>query len=393
VGLEQDCEIDPQKSSHERPAVSLVGDSGRYRFVTGSALRCVVKSLIVFVALTLAAVTVQAQKPGARTLDIHFIDVEGGQSTLIVFPGGQTLLVDAGYAGNGGSNAAGTDPARARDPQRILEVAKRAGVTRIDYLLVTHYHSDHVGGVPEVAQLIPIRTFVDHGTVNEDAERVAGTLAMYRAYAAVRAKGTHLEPKPGDRLPIKGADVTIISSAGATISTPLNGATSSQTAGCTPPGTPAGEPTENPRSLGFLLQFGRFRFFDPGDLTGPPLFSLSCPSDRIGPLDVYLVAHHGGSDAADPYIFRATKPRVAIVNNGARKGGAADIFTTLHALPGTQAWQLHRSEAPNAMNFADERIANLTEATANGIVIRAGEDGSFTVTNERTGATTRFPAR
>jgi beta-lactamase superfamily II metal-dependent hydrolase len=352
-----------------------------------------VKSFLLIFALTFAPGPAFAQASAGRTLDIYFIDVEGGQSTLIVFPGGQTLLVDAGYPGTGAAGSSGNDPVRARDPQRILEVAKLAGVSRIDYLLVTHYHSDHVGGVPELSQLIPIDAFIDHGAVNDDAERVAGTLAVYRAYAAVRAKGRHLEPKPGDRLPLRGADVTIVSTAGATISAPLSAAAAGSTAGCPPTGTPAAEPTENPRSTGFLLQFGAFRFLDPGDLTGPPLFSLACPSDRIGPVDVYLVAHHGGGDAADPDVFRTTRPRVAILNNGAVKGGAAETFKTLHASSGTATWQLHRSNNPGADNFPDERIANLSEASANWIHIRAREDGSFEVTNRRTSATTKYPAR
>jgi hypothetical protein len=108
---------------------------------------------------------------------------------------------------------------------------------------------------------------------------------------------------------------------------------------------------------------------------------------------VYLVAHHGGGDAADPYLFRTAKPRVAILNNGATKGGGAAMFTTLHALPGTETWQLHRSNTPSAQNFPDERIANLSEATANWIEIRAREDGSFELTNKRTGATTKYPPR
>jgi competence protein ComEC len=352
-----------------------------------------VVTLVTVTSCIFVADTSFAQTPGGRTVDIYFIDVEGGQSTLIVLPGGETLLVDAGYPSTGAPEATAGDPARARDPQRILEVAKRAGVARIDYVLVTHYHSDHVGGVPELSQLLPIGTFIDHGPVNDDAERVAGTLAMYRAYTAVRANGQHLEPKPGDRLPLKGADVTIVSAGGAIVSTGLAGAAAGPTAGCAARGTPAAEPTENPRSLGFLLQFGAFRFLDPGDLTGPPLFGLACPADRIGPLDVYLVAHHGGGDAADPDLFRTTKPRVAILNNGARKGGAAETFHTLHALAGTETWQLHRSMVRQAENVADPRIANLSESTANWIQIRASEDGSFVVTNQRTGAATKYPAR
>src|SRR5262245_20184654 len=206
------------------------------------------KAFLLAIAFTFVWLTSFAQTPAARTLDIYFIDVEGGQSTLIVLPGGQALLVDAGYADDG------------RDPGRILEVAKHAGVSRIDYLLVTHYHSDHVGGVPELSKRIPIRTFVDHGPVSGEAERVAGTVSLYRAYTAVRAKGKHLEPKPGDRLPLEGAAVTIVSTAGLTITTPLAGAASGPTAGCADQGAAASEPTENPRSLGFLLQFGKFRF-------------------------------------------------------------------------------------------------------------------------------------
>jgi competence protein ComEC len=352
-----------------------------------------VKPVIVILALAMAPVAASAQTPAARTLDIYFIDVEGGQSTLIITPARQTLLVDAGYPSTGTFDSRPGDPAKARDPQRILAVAKLAGVSRIDYLLATHFHGDHVGGVPELAQLMPIGTFIDHGGVNDDAERVAGTLAMHKAYAAVRATGRHLEPKPGDKLPLTGIDATVVSSARATLAAPLAGAMPGANAACTPPGLPAQEVTENPRSTGLLLRFGKFRFLDVGDLTGAPLFSLACPSDRIGPVDVYLVAHHGGADAADPSLFAAIRPRVAIVNNGAVKGGAAETLKTLHALSGTETWQLHRSEVSGAENFADEHIANLSEATSNWIMVRASEDGSFAVINHRTGATRRYPPR
>lgn len=329
----------------------------------------------------------------ARTLDIYFIDVEGGQATLVVTPAGQALLVDAGFPSTGTFSSRAGDPALARDPQRILAVARLAGVSRIDYLLATHFHADHVGGVPELAQLIPIDAFIDHGGVTADADRVAGTIAIHEAYAAVRKGRRHLEPRPGDRIPLTGVEATIVSSAGETLSTPLPGAAPGVNAACVPPGVPASEKTENPRSTGFLLQFGRFRFLDVGDLSDAPLFSLACPSDRIGPVDVYLVSHHGAVDASDPSLFAAIKPRVAILNNGATKGGAPAIFRTLRALPGTETWQVHASEAKGAENFADDRIANLSEATAHWIKISATGDGAFTVTNGRTGLTKRYPGR
>jgi beta-lactamase superfamily II metal-dependent hydrolase len=322
----------------------------------------------------------------ARTLDIYFIDVEGGQSTLLVTPAGESLLVDTGFAADGTFRSKPGDPSRARDAQRIAAAARDAGVTRIDYLLITHFHADHDGGVVELAQLLPIRTFIDHGGVLPEAEqRVAGTQDALAAYAAVRAKGRHLEPGPGTSLPLKGVNAVVVSAAGATLRQPLDGAGAANTA-CGPQAPPPQEPTENPRSTGFRLQFGRFRFLDLGDLTGEPLFALACPRDLVGPVDVYLVAHHGGPDAADLATFAAFKPRIAVVNNGATKGGAPELFAALHEVPALEdVWQLHRSANAGAQNFADDRIANLDETTAHWIKVRASEDGSFVVTNGRTG--------
>jgi len=145
---------------------------------------CIVKPIIVTLALVMATVVAAAQTPAARTFDIYFIDVEGGQSTLIVTPARQTLLIDAGFPSTGTFDSRPGDPAKARDPQRILAVANVAGVSRIDYLLATHFHGDHIGGVPELAQLMPIGTFIDHG--RRERRRPSGsrgTLAMHKAYA------------------------------------------------------------------------------------------------------------------------------------------------------------------------------------------------------------------
>lgn len=352
------------------------------------------KPSIVALALALALLTASphTQAQATKTLDIYFIDVEGGQATLVVTPAGQILLIDAGFPSTGTFSSRPGDPATARDPQRILAVAKMAGVSRIDYLLATHFHADHIGGVPELSQLVPIDAFIDHGGVTADADRVPGTVAIHLAYAAVRDGKRHLQPRPGDRIPLTGVDAIIVSSGGELLPTPLPGARGANAA-CVPPGVPASELTENPRSTGVLLQFGKFRFLDVGDLTAAPLFGLACPTDRLGPVDVYLVSHHGGADASDPSLFAAITPRVAILNNGATKGGAPATSKTLRASSGTETWQLHRSEAQDAENFPDDRIANLSEATAHWIKISARDDGSFVVTNGRTGKTTRYPGR
>ena len=345
-------------------------------------------------ALTLADVRQGVSGRAARTLDIYFIDVEGGQSTLIVTPSGQSLLVDTGFPGHEGAfQSLPGDARQARDANRIAAAVRDAALKRIDFLLVTHFHADHDGGAPELATLVPIRTFIDHGTVPAEAEQTSrGTLDAFQRYAAVRAKRRHIEPKPGDRLPLTGVAVTVVSSARATLTSALDGAGRAN-ASCGAPRPPQ-EPHENPRSTGIVLQFGRFRFIDLGDLTGPPLYALFCPNDRLGPADVYLLPHHGGLDAADPAVFGASPPRVAVINNGATKGGASDMFAALRRVRGIEdVWQLHRSRNEGAQNFADDRIANLDETTAHWIKVRASEDGSFVVTNARTKATASYRAR
>ena len=344
--------------------------------------------------ITAAAAIAVTHGKAIDTLDIYFIDVEGGQSTMIVTPAGQTLLIDAGFPGDGTFQSRPGDPHRARDAGRIVDAARDAGVTAIDYLLVTHFHADHDGGVVELAERMPIRVFVDHGAVSPLAEQsVPGTLEVFKAYTRGRAGARHLEPKPGERIPLKGVEVMVVSTAGSTIGEPLPGA-GRRNSTCADEARSPDEPHENPRSTGILLRFGKFRFLDLGDLTGAPLFSLVCPKDLIGPVDVYLVAHHGGADAVDAATFAAFRPRVAVLNNGSTKGGAPEMFGALRGVQGLKdVWQLHRSERPGSENFGDDRIANLDERTAQGIKLSAREDGSFQVTNKRTGTAVSYGVR
>jgi beta-lactamase superfamily II metal-dependent hydrolase len=332
-----------------------------------------------------AAMNVAALGAQAKALAIYFIDVEGGQSTLVVTPAGESLLIDAGFPGDGAFSSTPGDPAKARDAQRVLAAARDAGVKQIDYLLVTHFHADHDGGIAELSELLPIRTFIDHGEPGPGAAAaVTGTQLMYDKYLIARGRGRHIEPKPGDTLPIKGIDVTVIASAGDVLSRPLRGA-GQPNAACAGTGVDAQEKTENPRSTAVRLQYGAFRFLDLGDLSGAPLFALTCPRNLIGESDVYLVAHHGGADASDPSLFKSVKPRVAIFNNGPAKGAQKETLATVAALPSIDAWQLHRTSNKDAVNVADERIANLDDSTSAWIKVVANSDGSFTVTNARTG--------
>lgn len=326
-----------------------------------------------------------AQAATAKSLEIYFIDVEGGQSTLVVTPDHHSLLIDTGFAGDGSGFRPG-DPRQARDANRIVAAARDAGITQIDYLLITHFHEDHDGGVSELSQLMPIRAFVDHGIPSAEAENSSpDTKAAFNTYIAVRKGSRHLQPAPGDTLPLRDLKVVVVSSAGSTLSKPLPNEGDPNNA-CQAYATPPRDLYENPRSTGVVVQYGNFRFLDVGDLTGQPLFSLACPRSMIGPVDVYLVAHHGGADVDVPGTFAAFKPRVAIMNNGMTKGGASLTYQALHKASGLEdVWQLHRSVDAGDSNFAPEYIANLDESTWHWIKLVATEDGSFRVYNQRTG--------
>lgn len=348
---------------------------------------------LIAILLTTVACMQCVAATSAGELSIYFIDVEGGQATLLVTPGGQSLLIDAGFPAQGTFESRPGKPELARDPNRVVAAAHDAGVTRIDFLLNTHFHGDHMGGIPELAQLLPVGTFVDHGKPLDSAEMTSpGTLALFAAYDRVRSKGRHLDVKPGDRVPLKDINVRVVSSGGDTLTHALPGA-GSQARGCNAPAVRPGEPNENPRSTGVLITFGKFRFLDVGDLTGDPLHRLACPTDLIGRVDVYLVAHHGGSDAADPALFETLRPRVAVMNNGQQKGGSVITYELLHRVMAAEdTWQLHRSEAAGDQNFSETQIANLDESTAYWIKLSARPNGSFTVFNGRTKVQKAYPA-
>lgn len=339
-----------------------------------------------------ATTTPSAASAADTTLRIYFIDVEGGKATLVVTPSGESFLLDAGFPSTGWFNSVPGDPTQARDAQRVLRAAHDAGVSRIDHLLVSHYHADHVGAVMELAQLIPITEFIDHSAPSAAAEaRVPGTMALYTAYATLRSKGGHHPAKAGDHFVLKDVSIDVLASDGAVLTQPLSGG-GAKNAYCTSGGIPAQETTENPQSAAILLRYGAFTYLDVGDLTGAPLYALTCPINLIGQADVYNLAHHGGADGSDPSLFQVVKPRVAVFSNSARKGGEAATLNTLRRLR-IAGWQLHRTQQPGAENMPDAQIANLDTSTNAWIKLAAGRDGSFSVTNGRTGQVISYPKR
>lgn len=341
--------------------------------------------------LLLAVLCASPASAAARDLEIYFIDVEGGQATLMIAPSGETVLIDAGYGPRGAR--AGVPPvSAARDAGRIMDAARDAGVTRIDYLIVTHFHPDHVGGVPELASRIPIGTFVDYGTpLGTDRMTANG----FRNYEPVRQNGRHIEARVGERLPLNDVEALIVSADGKVPAKPLPEGGAPNRA-CVDVENHADDGTENYRSVGVMFRYGSFRFLDLGDLSGNTLTSLACPVDILGPVSVYLLAHHGDYDANVPALFAALKARVAVMNNGVTRGGSPVTFESLRRERSLEdLWQLHYSHNEGAQNAADSFIANVDDGTetSHWIKLTATEDGSFRLKNPRTGFSKFYPSR
>jgi competence protein ComEC len=312
--------------------------------------------------------------PVAKPLQIYFIDVEGGQSTLVVSPSGQSLLIDAGWPGYDG-----------RDADRIKVAANQAGIKQLDYVLITHYHRDHVGGVPQLVDGMKVGTFIDHGPNLEDSEV---TRTDYAAYEKAIAGHTHVVVKPGWGLPIKGIEVRVLTAAGDHISKPLPGDGEANPY-CASESAAPEDKTENARSVGVLITYGQFRFLDLGDLTKKKELELACPNNMLGTVDLFLVTHHGSDLSNAKAMDWALHPRVAVIDNGPRKGSSPAAWQVVHDSPGLEdLWQLHYAEESDRdHNVADDHIANVKEnCEGKYLKVTAENDGSFTVTNSRTGA-------
>ncbi|MCB1021023.1 MAG: MBL fold metallo-hydrolase [Bryobacterales bacterium] len=320
--------------------------------------------------LLLAAPTFAAD----GTLDIYWIDVEGGAATLIVTPKGETVLMDAGWPGFDG-----------RDPKRIVNVLEHvAGKDRINYFITSHFHTDHIGGLPGLAKMVTIEHFVDHGdSVEKDTE---GGKKLWDAYVAT-ADGRRMQIKPGDKLPLQGLNFEFVAARSKFLAKPLKGGKKNPLcAGATKKALDEGE---NGKSVGFIVRQGKFEFLDLGDLSWNYELELACPANLLGEIDLYQVTHHGMDMSGAPAHINAIKPMVAVMNNGHRKGGRPETYKTLTESPSlVDLWQVHKALVPEGAPNTDEKmIANLeaTDEGDKGNWIRASvkPNGEFTVTNSR----------
>jgi competence protein ComEC len=336
------------------------------------------------IALIVTLAAPAASGAAKRTLDIYWIDAEGGASTLVVTPGGQSLLADS-------ANRRPDD----RDAKRIHAVAKLAGLEKIDILLTTHYHGDHMGAAEALSKLMPIDLFVDHGdSVEVDRPKAA---EAYQAYLALTG-GKRKSLKPGDRIPLKGVDAVVVAGGGQVVSRPLPGGGPNQALCKTAEKKEPDRDPENNQSLGFVLRYGKFDFLDLGDLPWDYELPLVCPINRLGKVDVYQTTHHGLDRSGAPQVVWATRPRVAVMNNGPRKGGPPSTFEILRKSPGLEdIWQGHLAlGTPKEINSDEKMIANLEPTdTCQGhwIKLSVAPDGKYTITNGRNGFSKTYASR
>lgn len=323
-----------------------------------------------------------AQSPARKTLEIYYVDVEGGAATLIVTPAGESILVDAGWPGFEG-----------RDAKRIQAALQQAGITQIDHLIVTHYHVDHFGGVPQLAKLVPIKNHYNHGELPNPPENASQT-KQYADYIAA-ANSKTVTVKPGDEIKLRTAKGTppvtlrFLAARGETIP----GKTKEANPVCADAKPMPEDKSDNARSIVFKLSYGTFDFFDAGDLTWNIEHKLVCPSNVIGKIDLYQVTHHGMDISNNPVLLKSISPTVAIMNNGPKKGGSANTVKWLRELPSLQAlYQVHRNVATSdADNTTPEFIANLDADGSDMIWVSVNAARKmFTVTNGRTKASKSF---
>jgi competence protein ComEC len=349
-----------------------------------NSMRCSWFLVAMLLGSLLPAFAGAGEKP--RGLDIYFVDTVGGAATLIVTPAGESVLIDCGNPGS-------------RDAERIHRTAiEQAGLKAIDHLIITHWHSDHYGGVHRLAQLMPIRHYYDRGIPAELAEDPKNFPLLIQAYKKA-SQGKSKALQPGNEIALKQqakrpALRLLCLCSGGEVLPEKKGAAANPIAKEHKP-QPV-DKSDNAKSLGFLLSYGGFRFLDLGDLTWNIEYKLVHPSDKIGLIDVYQVTHHGLDISNNPVLLRTVQPRVAICNNGPHKGCNPQVTSALRRTASIKdIYQLHRNlDAAASENTSAPFIANQEATGGEGIKVSVPADGrSYTVTVGSKGKSRRYETR
>ncbi len=353
-------------------------------------------SAVAIAALTLTAGAALTAQSG--DLKITWIDVEGGASTLFVSPTGESLLFDTGYPDNGD-----------RDAKRIFAAAQKAGLTKIDHVVISHWHGDHVGGLEALSKMIPIGKFYDHGDGVEPADK-----ARHDLYVAI-AGANRTILKAGDTIPLRGVQVRVLVSEGPVIRNPVNGGGPNPLCAGAPLQAPAAP--ENIRMVALSITYNNFKYASLADSDWSREMDLACPVNKLGHVNLYTINRHGGLDnSGAPALLGAIAPQVIVLNNGPRKGLGQKVENTkiinanytpyethsylrLAKLPGIEGvWQAHKSliDPDPAHNTAPDMIANLEEGAGdagNPLTATVTAGGKFTITNARNNFSKTYTAK
>jgi competence protein ComEC len=341
---------------------------------------------VLSVSLCLGGSFCSAAEP-ARGLNIYFIDTEGGAATLIVTPAGESVLIDCGNPGP-------------RDAERIHKAATElAGLKAIDHLAITHWHTDHYGGADRLSKQMPIHHFYDRGIPDKLDEDPKNFPTLIQAWKTA-SKGKSKALRPGDEIALKQAEgapavkLLCLCAAGEVLPDKAGAAENPVAKDHKPKDE---DKSDNAKSLGFLLSYGDFRFLDLGDLTWNVEYKLVHPSDKVGPVDVYQVTHHGLDLSNNPVLINTVRPRVAVFNNGPEKGCAPVVTAALRRSPEIKAiYQLHRNLKVGSQENTDpEFIANAEEkCQAEPIKLSVAPDGkSYTLTVGSKGKPKQYETR
>jgi beta-lactamase superfamily II metal-dependent hydrolase len=353
--------------------------------------------LLLLALLLVPSGTLRAQ---SRPLDIYWIDVEGGAATLIVSPSGESFLIDTGWIVGD------------RDAKRVYAATQLARLKKIDYLLISHFHADHVGGLAALSKMIPIGKFYDHGdTIEKENQQ---WLDIYKTASA----GKRTIVKPGDVIPVKGIHVLVVASDQKVLAKPVNGGGPNPF--CANAEQKAPLSLENQRVAGVLVSYGKFKYLNLIDLDWEKEMELACPINKLGSVTVYQTSRHGAFDGAGaPAFLAGIKPQVVVVNNGPRKGmGQVDKDVKSITPPGAEVtpyekvaylrmaeitgiegiWQEHLSllDSDPTHNTALDMIAHFEDTpacTGNWIQASVQSNGKFTVTNSRNGFSKSYVSR